>query len=83
METDRSDGDGGSGDDHSYVSYGTSVADFESLSSSAELDEETPPPTGACPYNRPCAQQYVGKSQSCMDISSRLIPHALVIIHVA
>ena len=22
--------------------------------------------TGACPYNRPCAQQYVGKSQSCM-----------------
>ena len=25
--------------------------------------------TGACPYNRPCAQQYVGKSQSCMVIS--------------
>ena len=23
-------------------------------------------PTGACPYNRPYAQQYVGKSQSCM-----------------
>ena len=22
--------------------------------------------TGACGYNRPCAQQYVGKSQSCM-----------------
>ena len=22
--------------------------------------------TGACPYNRPCAQQYVGKSQSRM-----------------
>ena len=38
-----SDGDGGSGDDQSYVSYGTSVADFESLSSSAELDEETTP----------------------------------------
>ena len=22
--------------------------------------------TGACGYNRPCAHQYVGKSQSCM-----------------
>ena len=22
--------------------------------------------TGACGYNRPCAQQYVGKYQSCM-----------------
>ena len=32
--------------------------------------------TGACPYNRPCAQQYVGKSQSCMVISGRLIVHA-------
>ena len=30
-------------------------------------------PTGACPYNRPCAQQYVGKSQSGMVISGRLI----------
>ena len=29
--------------------------------------------TGAWPYNRPCAQQYVGKSQSCMVISGRLI----------
>ena len=28
--------------------------------------------TGARPYNRPCAQQYVGKSQSCMVISGRL-----------
>ena len=26
----------------------------------------TLPLTGACPYNRPCAHQYVGKSQSCM-----------------
>eukprot|EP01048_Picozoa_sp_COSAG05_P011734 COSAG05_NODE_1125_length_5794_cov_6.018450_8_plen_155_part_00 len=25
--------------------------------------------TGAWPYNRPCAQQYVGKSQSCMVIN--------------
>ena len=32
--------------------------------------------TGACPYNRPCAQQYVGKSQSCMVISGRLLVHA-------
>ena len=36
------------------------------------------PHTGACPYNRPCAQQYVGKSQSCMVISGRLIVHAPV-----
>ena len=34
--------------------------------------------TGACPYNRPCAQQYVGKSQSCMVRSGRLIVHAPV-----
>ena len=34
--------------------------------------------TGACEYNRPCAQQYVGKSQSCMVISGRLIVHAPV-----
>ena len=34
--------------------------------------------TGACPYNRPCAQQYVGKSQSCIVISGRLIVHAPV-----
>ena len=34
--------------------------------------------TGAWPYNRPCAQQYVGKSQSCMVISGRLIGHAPV-----
>ena len=32
--------------------------------------------TGACPYSRPCAQQYVGKSHSCMVISGRLIVHA-------
>ena len=35
--------------------------------------------TGACPYNRPCAQQYVGKSQSCMVIKGRLIVHAPVL----
>ena len=34
--------------------------------------------TGACGYNRPCAHQYVGKSQSCMVISVRLIVHAPV-----
>ena len=32
--------------------------------------------TGACTINRTCAQQYVGKSQSCMVISGRLIVHA-------
>ena len=36
--------------------------------------------TGAWPYNRPCAQQYVGQSQSCMVISGRLIVHAPVCI---
>ena len=35
-------------------------------------------PTGACTINRPFAQQYVGKSQSCMVISGRLIVHAPV-----
>ena len=37
-------------------------------------------PTGACTINRPCAQQYVGKSQSCMVISaySRLLSAALL-----
>ena len=35
--------------------------------------------TGACRINRPCAQQYVGKSQSCMVISGRLIVHAPVV----
>ena len=35
-----------------------------------------PPSPGAWPCNRPCAQQYVGKSQSCMVISGRLIVHA-------
>ena len=34
--------------------------------------------TGACTINRPCAQQYVGKSQSCMVIRGRLIVHAPV-----
>ena len=31
---------------------------------------------GACGYDRPCAHQYVGKSQSCMLENGRLIPHA-------
>ena len=34
--------------------------------------------TGAWPYNRPCAQQYVGKYQTCMFISGRLTVHAPV-----
>ena len=34
--------------------------------------------TGAWRYNRPCAQQYVGKSQSCMVTSGRLFRHAPV-----
>ena len=34
------------------------------------------PSTGACGYNRPCAQQYVVKYQSCMVISGRLSVHA-------
>eukprot|EP01048_Picozoa_sp_COSAG05_P002474 COSAG05_NODE_102_length_19076_cov_21.766612_6_plen_86_part_00 len=29
--------------------------------------------TGACGYNRPCAHQYVGKSQSCMVQSRRSV----------
>ena len=39
--------------------------------------------TGACPYNRTCAPQYVGKSQSCMVISGRLIVHAPVFMKLA
>ena len=34
--------------------------------------------TGACTINRICAQQYIGKYQSCMVISGRLIVHAPV-----
>ena len=34
--------------------------------------------TGACTINRPCAQQYEGKYQSCMVRSGRLIVHAPV-----
>ena len=39
-----------------------------------------PTATGAWPYNLPCAQQYVGKSQSCMVISGRLSVHAPVLL---
>ena len=46
-----------------------------------EIGFSLPPATGAWPYNRPCAQQYVGKSQSCMVISGRLIVHAPVLQH--
>ena len=35
--------------------------------------------TGAFTINRPCAQQYVGKSQSCMVENGRLIVHAPVL----
>ena len=34
---------------------------------------------GACTINRPCAQQYVGKYQSCMVISGRFIVHAAAV----
>ena len=34
----------------------------------------------ALPSHRPCAQHYVGKSQSCMVISGRLIVHTF---HIA
>ena len=42
----------------------------------ATTPAEAAAPTGACPYNLPCAQEYVGKSQSCRVISGRLIVHA-------
>ena len=38
-------------------------------SSSRGMTSTGPSSTGACTINRPCAQQYVGKSQSCMVIS--------------
>ena len=38
--------------------------------------------TGACTINRPCAQKYVCKSQSCMVISGRLIVHAPVLLQL-
>ena len=47
-------------------------SDFKSL------DKALRPLLGACAINRPCAQQYVGKYQSCMVISGRLIAHAPV-----
>eukprot|EP01048_Picozoa_sp_COSAG05_P007392 COSAG05_NODE_520_length_9047_cov_2.500224_8_plen_102_part_00 len=38
--------------------------------------------TGAWQFNRPCAQTYVGKSESCMVISGRLIVHEpILLIH--
>ena len=36
--------------------------------------------TGAFPDNPTCAQHYVGKSQSCMVMSGRLIGHAPVLL---
>ena len=32
-----------------------------------------------CGYNRPCAHQYVGKSQSCMVQNGRFIPQVIVV----
>eukprot|EP01048_Picozoa_sp_COSAG05_P003916 COSAG05_NODE_193_length_14574_cov_23.070812_4_plen_1690_part_00 len=43
-----------------------------------ETVAETTADTGAWQYNLPCAQQYVGKIQSCMVIIGRLTPHAPV-----
>ena len=42
----------------------------------SEFDTLARESTGACGYNRPCAHQYIGKSQSCMVDNGRLIPHA-------
>ena len=39
--------------------------------------DQVTPKSGACTITRPCAQQYVGKSQSCMVTSGRLIVHAV------
>ena len=60
---------------------GTREEDFARLY--AWIDTELPSDgsgpfssAGACGYNRPCAHQYVGKSQSCMVQNDRLILHA-------
>ena len=42
----------------------------------AQRDGGTATATGACTINLLCAQKYVGKYQSCMVISGRLILHA-------
>ena len=51
---------------------------FPGFAEAAQVVELVRWTTGACPYNRPCAHQYVGKSQSCMVIKGRLIVHAPV-----
>eukprot|EP01048_Picozoa_sp_COSAG05_P008413 COSAG05_NODE_639_length_8156_cov_122.162840_9_plen_162_part_00 len=44
--------------------------------SKTHTKRNTPANTGACPYNRPCAHQYVGEYQSCMVETGRFIPRA-------
>ena len=60
---------------HSAATSGSNVTPGAAGSSSGSDEIGA---TGACGYNRPCAQQYVGKSQACMVISGRLIVHAPV-----
>ena len=52
------------------------ISDPVSASVWADTAQAQARDTGACTINRPCAQQYVGKYQSCMVISGRLIVHA-------
>ena len=51
-----------------------SVAELDAVFQKGEINDAT----GAWQYNRPFAQTYVGKFQSCMVISGRLILHAPV-----
>ena len=65
--------------DHMENNIDSANMDVHSLQTT-HYGERAPPPkplrrtsppakperTGACGYNRPCAHQYVGKSQSCM-----------------
>ena len=59
-----------------FLSAGLSSSARSSRSRGSSV--KRPPEPGACTINRPCAQQYVGKSQSCMVISGRLLVHAPV-----
>eukprot|EP01048_Picozoa_sp_COSAG05_P022420 COSAG05_NODE_4477_length_1496_cov_3.491768_1_plen_87_part_10 len=52
----------------SFISECVLYYRYISISCRCHFDCKSMTTTGACPYNRPCAQQYVGKSQSCMVI---------------
>ena len=55
-----------------------SIGSHRAATATTSSSSSSPPPaernmgTGACVYNRPCAHQYVGKSQSCMVLTGRL-----------